>query len=368
MASHVAPLELLTERPMPVDADAIEEEFSRIWRESAAAGDESMAVRLRVLNFVGIARDARDAERFETVMQALPQRHPCRGIVALTDGSAGAASLGATIAAHCWRTGAGRIVCAEQVALTGQPGQEHALASAVLALLVPEMPVTAWLIGDPLRADDLVAEVLDSTDRLLFDSAGAADCAAALRHTAALCEEYDVVPGDLAWGRLTTWRALLAQAFDGNEGRRRLARIRKIQLDCAEARNSEPLLLAGWLMSRLRLSLEGAGSTDGGISARLRGRQGAIDLSLSPVVSPEGPLAEVRIAFDGDDTVSVRCHAERGHMHVEDAASGDPRTTQRLPDDDVSVISRALDDGSDAAVYREAAEGALALLDGATGG
>src|SRR5262245_20203421 len=103
MAQDVAPIERLDERPMGVDPAAIEEEFNKIWDESASSAAGAM-IRVRVANFVALAHDDDKAlDRFEDVMQELPRRHPCRGILAL--GTPGQPSLDARISAHCFRSG-----------------------------------------------------------------------------------------------------------------------------------------------------------------------------------------------------------------------------------------------------------------------
>ena len=83
MASHVSAIERLAERPIAVEPAAIEDEFTRIWRETSGAGHDESSVRLRVLNFVAIGR-ADAAERFDAVMQRLPRHHPCRALLATT--------------------------------------------------------------------------------------------------------------------------------------------------------------------------------------------------------------------------------------------------------------------------------------------
>src|SRR6185295_6797924 len=86
MASDVTAatgIERVLEHPLAVEPRAIEDEFTRIWKETAGAGFDESSIRLRVLNFVGIGLNEDARERFDMVMEALPERHPCRGIMAM---------------------------------------------------------------------------------------------------------------------------------------------------------------------------------------------------------------------------------------------------------------------------------------------
>ena len=68
---------------MAVDPQAIEAEFLSIWRDASASGYDQSSIRLRVLNFVAIGYRDDDEARFDKAMQLLPERHPCRAILAM---------------------------------------------------------------------------------------------------------------------------------------------------------------------------------------------------------------------------------------------------------------------------------------------
>src|SRR5690348_11287887 len=84
MAPDVAAIEQLEERPMTVEPRAIESEFTRIWLETARGGSDQSSIRLRTLNFVALAYDLAGEAKFGEAMQLLVERHPCRGILAIT--------------------------------------------------------------------------------------------------------------------------------------------------------------------------------------------------------------------------------------------------------------------------------------------
>jgi glucose-6-phosphate dehydrogenase assembly protein OpcA len=363
MASDVAAIERLGERPMPVEPGAIEAEFAKIWREIAGDGYDESSIRLRVLNFVAFGADPRDAARFDEVMCLLPERHPSRALLAVA--SPAQQRLDATISVRCWRAAdGGSQVCAEEVRLTGGSEQQQELASAILPLLVPELPVVVWLMDAPAIDARITRELMQTADRVIFDTGGVTDRAASFDRVLRAGQQYEVELSDIAWGRLASWRALIAGFFDG-DGLKQLGRIQSIEIDSGgDALSNEALLLAGWLVSRLGLSLADLDSSAERIEATLYERTRGVTLTVAQ--SPEahaGPVREIRIRTL-DATLCVEVHAESAHMHVREEWDDAParRTVASMPGDDASVIAMALDDYADPAIYAEALGSALALL------
>jgi glucose-6-phosphate dehydrogenase assembly protein OpcA len=361
MAPDVTSIERLQDEPIAVAPGAIEAEFARIWRETS--GDAS-SVRLRVLNFVAMGSGPRAVDGFEAVMEVLPERQPCRGILAYT--SAAQAHLESSISARCWRSASGgRQVCSEEVVLAGAPGQDDAMASAVRALLVPDLPVACWLMDASDAPSDLAGDLLEGADFMFIDSQGAADTAATLRQVRHTSLAHDVHPHDLAWGRLSTWRMLLAQSFDGEERTAELQRVNTVHIEGGIDRiPSEAALIAGWLAARLRLTPASVDVSDDRMSATLYRGTRPVTLRIEP--SDRASLRRLAMSSDAL-TLSVEHHAESGHMHLEEvwtAGSAARRAVDALAADDASVIARMLDDGPDA-VYMASVEAALELLGGA---
>ncbi|HEX5474257.1 MAG TPA: glucose-6-phosphate dehydrogenase assembly protein OpcA [Vicinamibacterales bacterium] len=365
MASDVtAAIDRIAERPMPVDPPAIEAEFLAIWRDASGSGYDQSSIRLRVLNFVAVGYRQEDAQRFDGTMQVLPARHPCRGILAL--GAGEAERLEASISARCWRlpTGA-RHMCSEEVRLTGRRDRAQELASALLGLLVPELPVTVWLMDEPDVDGWVAMDLLDVADRVFFDSAAEQDLASTYQRLLRAARQFELELSDLAWGRLSPWRELIAQCFDGDRIGQ-LDKITAIEVDFArEHLPSEALLLAGWLVSRLGLSLADLDVSSGErIRATLYARTRGVTVTLTPAGSAAPcAISELRIRT-ADVTISVAMHAANSHMHVREQWDGEPvhRTVASAPEDDASVITRMLDEFADPAIYADAVGSALALL------
>ncbi len=122
---------------------------------------------------------------------------------------------------------------------------DHA-ASVLLPLLLPELPVVCWWpsrVPDDLDRCDMRA----LTDRLVVDSTTADDPIAKIYELAA---QHRSGTTDLAWGRLTRWRAMLVAALDQVRSPVRSAHV-------AAPPNSSPArLLSHWLEMRLGIEVD----------------------------------------------------------------------------------------------------------------
>lgn len=360
MAPDVAAIERLAQQPIAVDPAAIEAEFSRIWSETAGAGFDDSSIRLRVVNLVALARREEEWVRFEEVMGLMPRRHPCRGILALADPARD--TLEASISAHCWRsTGGNRHVCSEEVILLGGRTHERQLASAVLALLVPDIPLAVWFMGDVVVQGRLATGLVDEANRVIVDSSRADDVLRVFDTACRLREEQDVRVADLAWLRLAGWRALVAQLFDEPEHAPELARITRISIEGAPGA-SEPLLFAGWLVSRLGYTPADVTSASGEMRATLYAGSRAVSVRLAQQSSTA--LSAVRLEAP-HARFSVTHDAVSGHLCVQ-AEVGDGPVRERIveptPSDDAAMISLALDGAAEGEAYLDSVAAVQALL------
>lgn len=165
------------------------------------------------------------------------REHPCRIIVVVpVDRLAGEARLDGQLRVG-GDAGAGEVV----VLKTAGPLADHA-SSVVLPFLLPDTPVVAWWPGS---APDVPAQ--DPLGRLairrITDSTRTEDPLASLRSR---INGYTKGDTDLAWSRITYWRALLASALDQPP-------YEPVTGAVVSGLADEPALdiLAGWLASRI---------------------------------------------------------------------------------------------------------------------
>ena len=165
------------------------------------------------------------------------REHPCRIIVVVPiDQSAPEARLDGQLRVG-GDAGAGEVV----VLKTAGPLADHA-SSVVLPFLLPDTPVVAWWPGSApaVPAQDPLGRL---AIRRITDATGAADPLASLRSR---LQSYAKGDTDLAWSRITYWRALLASALEQPP-------YEAVTGAVVSGLADEPALdmLAGWLASRI---------------------------------------------------------------------------------------------------------------------
>src|SRR5437879_4714272 len=75
------------------------------------------------------------------------------------------------ISANCHLVGGGKQVCSEEIAIVAGGDRVHRVPPLVNALLIPDMPVAVWWLGDlPNEHEDYVLTLLEPADRLIVDS------------------------------------------------------------------------------------------------------------------------------------------------------------------------------------------------------
>ncbi len=191
----------------------------------------------RVLTLV-IAPDTEDlVEASIDAATSASREHPCRIIVVVpADRLAAESRLDSQIRIGS-DAGAGEVV----VLRMSGPLSAHA-SSVVLPFLLPDTPVVAWWPGvAPAKpADDPLGQL---AVRRITDATAAEDPLDAIKSR---LEGYAAGDTDLAWSRITYWRALLASAIDQPP-------YEPVTSAVVSGLKDEPALdiLAGWLASRI---------------------------------------------------------------------------------------------------------------------
>jgi glucose-6-phosphate dehydrogenase assembly protein OpcA len=276
MTNGAAPLNERTQ----VDIRAIERELNELWRQSTE-GHPDAVTRVCVLNLVVPVSDRAASERVSEVVIRLMTRHPNRAIVAVCEPQTSDDLLDAWVQANCQLPSPGRPqVCCEQITITAHGRAVARVPGTILPLLVPDVPVALWWPqGDPF--DDVLFRKLASlADRVIVDSASFGTVTAGLRRMAGLLGG-QMRLSDLAWGRLTPWREVIAQFFDAPAMVPHLAEIEHLTVDYESGTDGahgqvEALLLVAWFAARLGWSPEGtAGQDVAPLVRRLRRTDGA---------------------------------------------------------------------------------------------
>jgi glucose-6-phosphate dehydrogenase assembly protein OpcA len=224
-------------------SSAIAAEFVRA---RTRAGSPAMGM---VMTLVIVVAEE-DAEAAMSTAREASHEHPARVLGVILGDARGPSQVNAQVG-----TGAGWSGETALIRLRGEV-VKHA-ESVVLPLLLPDSPVSIWWPGD--APDDPASDPLGAlAQRRITDSAAVTRGKAKALHTQ--CASYVKGNTDLAWTRITPWRALLAASLDQHHLKVTRASVQ------AERISPSADLLAAWLGLRLRVPVERSGSSGPGIT------------------------------------------------------------------------------------------------------
>ena len=310
---------------------ALERELARMRRSMGAHAKEQAVpvARASVLNLVVFATRDAHARRAAATIDQLATRHPSRAIVLLADRQREGIPPGLEMHCHLSHPGGLQQVSYEQILIRARGHADQRLASAVIPLLLPDLPVFLWWTETPPVDALYFEQLLGLADRLIVDSGDFArpDRTLARLHAVARAGDGRYGLTDFNWTRITAWRELVSQFFDVPAWRPFLDGVTGVRIgfavdaDGREIHPSQALLLIGWLASRLgwRAVESLAPSEAGGLLFAMQRADGEeIQTRVRPRFMrgiDEGNLSGLRIqARDGAR------HAEFVVKRIEDSA------------------------------------------------
>lgn len=210
------------------DARQINEALNELRKEGRGSSGQVLTL---VINI-----DAFDSDEAMQLAEQAAEQHPSRILVARRGGT-NTHPLNATIESTS---------STEVITLDFSGQMDKHVTSVLLPLLLPELPVVVWW---PSRApEDLYGDDLAGlSDRLIVDSARSVHPD---RMLASLARVHRPRTTDLAWARLTRWRALLVAALDQAQSPVLSASV------VAPSDSSPSDLMAAWLEQRLRVPVD----------------------------------------------------------------------------------------------------------------
>ncbi len=214
----------------------------------------------------------------ETIAALMPE-HPARTIlIRLREG--GERTLTDRVYAQCWMPfGQRRQICCEQIEITASDAALGDLASVVLPLVAPDMPVLVWCRSARLLGMPEFRAIAGMATKVVVDSAGRSDPQDAMRRMSDAVGR-GVILGDLAWTRLTRWREMLSQVFENRQHLEQLARVSQARVTYGKGFETEGRYLAAWIGNALpqaKLSLAADGPSS--IRVELEGTDLHVELS-----------------------------------------------------------------------------------------
>jgi glucose-6-phosphate dehydrogenase assembly protein OpcA len=236
-------------------------------RARTRAGSPAMGMVMTLI----IVVDEDDAEWAMDAAKEASKEHPARVLGVILGDGRGGGEINAQVG-----TGSGWTGEIAVIRLRGEVVKHP--ESVVLPLLLPDSPVAIWWPTNP--PDDPAADPLGSlAQRRITDAAATKRRKTRAIHTQ--CAAYSKGNTDLAWTRITPWRALLAAALDQQHLKVTRASV------TSERISPSADLLAAWLSDRLRVPVDRRNSDGPGIT------EVVLDTKEGPITidRPDGRLA-----------------------------------------------------------------------------
>ncbi|HEX4704544.1 MAG TPA: glucose-6-phosphate dehydrogenase assembly protein OpcA [Pseudonocardiaceae bacterium] len=253
----------------------------------------------RVLTLVIVTDDGSKTEEAIEAANDASREHPCRVIVVARGAKKAAARLDAQIRVG-GDAGASEVVVLRLYGALADEG-----ASCVIPLLLPDAPVVAWW---PFEAPAVPSKdpIGMLAQRRITDAANERNPIKALEHRRATYTDGDT---DLAWTRLTNWRAFLAAALD-------LPPYEKITgaAVTGEADSPSTDLLAAWFAVCLKIPVSRLKATagEGIVKVVLERRSGTVEL-----FRPDAKVGTLTQAGQPDRRVALQRRSVRDCLSEE---------------------------------------------------
>ena len=326
--------ELEAERP--VDVAQIEKSLAELWRTQQDG--EDAITRAALWNVVAHTSSSEQHTQATEILGRASAAVPQRTIVIHADAAAPPA-INSWISANCHLVGGGKQMCSEEIAIVAGGDRIHRVPPLVNALLLPDMPVAVWWMGDlPNEHEEYVATLLEPADRLIVDSS-CFDSPRDLELVSRVAARTTTIPADLNWVRLEEWRAATASVFDPPHMRGRLAMIRRVRVVAGAQQENffgdaiESLLYAAWLMAQA-----GDGAEES-IDFRFEKRMQSSDV---------GQIAFAELVFEDGSSASISRDRERGvlMMNVDGTVTVPETVTRTIRKQTETLIVRQLKQSS----------------------
>lgn len=249
------------QEPSTLDVPTIERELNELWAQMMEPSSGEAVMRACVASLLVYAPCERTVGEIGQVMAEVTDEHPSRVIIILVQSDAVRPPLQASVTIRCsFAERERKQICCEQIVIKVTTEEISRLPSFVRPLIVPDLPVFLWWRDVPNLQSALFTELVETSDRVIIDSAKLPETEDSFQSLGALIEERAqwTAFGDLNWCRLTPWRVLIAGFFDVPEYRSHLAHVDRVEINCVGGHSSDraipsqALLAAGWLASRLK--------------------------------------------------------------------------------------------------------------------
>ena len=337
---------------MPIYPEILDRQIDRLWADMAehSEGEEHALMRACALTLIVLTDKSENPASVSETLAELMQTHPSRAIVIRLTSDEGE-HLEADVRAYCWMPmGRRQQVCSEQIEIETSADSFADLPSALLPLIVPDLPVVLWCRSETAAALPAFAELTDLAPRVILDVAKFTDPMRALEASAQ--RSGSVVATDVSWTRLTRWRETVAHIFDNPLCASRLGRLSRVTISYWGGSESDipvsALLLGGWLVNCLGWQWTGTAPSNNG-ATRLGFKTGDASAHLSFSYAgdkgSDNRLARVVLATEDQDGILVALDRDGDYLDIRvKTGEAEPSGTRVLfpAEDDAAVLNEEL--------------------------
>lgn len=231
----------------------IDKELRELWKPSEDPSAPPLS-RVCTMNIEVVSPSRELLERYTPVIDEVTANVPARAILAAIVPDAKPDALTGSATAVCSLEG-GKQICSERINLVACGDAAVRVASAIEALLVPEIPTALVWLGRVHVDDPIFLDLATDAHRIILDSEYTS--IASVVSVASWARKTPNAPSvsDLAWTRIAPWHELLARFFDAQAYRHLANKITRVTLkqasDPGTAVGPELSLMLGWMATRL---------------------------------------------------------------------------------------------------------------------
>jgi glucose-6-phosphate dehydrogenase assembly protein OpcA len=323
-----------------IDIEKIEADLAALWTETGTipgTDEPSSVTRACTQNLLVYTTNNQNSSTLDDILDEVTGQHPGRTLILVADRESQGATLEAYVSTRCRLLDATtRQICGEQVTIDAGGSAVNTVASAIAPLLVPDVPVFLWWNDAPRYEDGLFGQLVSMSDRVVIDSASFERPYHDLLGLAQLIrgQACQARISDLNWGRLTSWRALMASFWDIPDYRPHLDKIDRVDVEYAQppanATEIAPkaLLVGAWFASRLGWTLDHSSSGEttgvsfvfrsgsGTVEVRMQGVVESADWGMLDSVTLAGPTDAQFVVTTSSDKTKLETSAIAGTQHI----------------------------------------------------
>jgi glucose-6-phosphate dehydrogenase assembly protein OpcA len=349
---------------VPVELHSAEAELNREMKALQSVG-QAPILRAHMSNLVIYCNRLETALSITAQIPDIGLVHPAR--VLLLIGESNTDTLHAWVRVRAHSLGHQTQTTSEQMTIATPAGQVDRLPFAVRALTIGDLPMNLWWASNqpPPFAGQLMYELADTAQQIIYDSIGWTEPARGVVATATWLEQIERTSGlgrwrvasDLNWRRLKSWRRLLTQALEPGSAPGAAESITEVLVEHGPHAVVQGWELVSWLSQRLGWTVQG-GKVQTGVEIGWRFARANGELRVRIRRLEQGPaeIHRIRIAcaIDGKPgALNLVVESEQRLAIQLEGIEGEPRTIALPPLTPAELIGRQLSDRARDPVFRE---------------